>query len=85
MSGRMSDTPSNLRRVERWQSHRRAEDISELTDELTYLPSSHMAPKQLGKQSTSGRIIDPASDPSEQYGMHTVVKAFDEQKNERFA
>ena len=59
--------------------------MSEPTDEPTYLPSSHTAPKQLGKPSTSGRIIDPASDPTEQYGMQTVVKAFDERKNERSA
>jgi len=81
----MSDTASNLRRVERYQSHRQAEDMSEPTDEPTYLPSSHTAPKQLGKPSTSGRIIDPASDPVEQYGMQTIVKAFDERKNERSA
>ena len=59
--------------------------MSEPTDEPTYLPSSHMAPKQLGKPSTSGRIIDPASDPVKQYGMQTVVKAVDERKNERSA
>jgi len=57
--------------------------MSEPTDEPTYLPSSHTAPKQLGKPSTSGRTINPASDPAEQYGKQTIVKAFDEQKNER--
>ena len=62
MSGRMSDTASNLRCVEREQSHRQAEHMSEPTDEQTYLPSSHTACKQLVKPDTSGRIIDPVSD-----------------------
>jgi len=59
--------------------------MSEPTDEPTYLQSSYTAPKQLGKPSMSGRIIDPASDRAKQYGMQTVVKAFDERKNERSA